>query len=153
LRLALKGMSPLKTLKSRHAFLTESPFTGHGGNASFGPVNDERITQNVNGLSDFLEWIKSKKCVESEIILNHCSVAEDDTGREFIQRIADITQYNVQALDDWYAIWPYGKWWEASPGSDEVEMIHDTGDVYDGSWVQWFATKSGKPPIFRKNKN
>ena len=53
-------------------------------------------------------------------LLEHCNVARDDEGKQFIMLMAKITGHKVVAYDDSYSVTPHGQEWIASPDGSVV---------------------------------
>ena len=123
--------------------------TGHGTIGAFGAykysdtLNLRNLTNEGDALS-FFTWLKEQRSPFSDktsyIEIKACSVAREKSGKEFIEKLSQISGYPVRAWDDWIIILPFGKELTAYPDGTSRE----TGDTHLKFQDTWFFNFKGR---------
>lgn len=117
-----KANKELDKLISSGEKFDEIIFTGHGSSGWMAGITSSDLQSGANGQPTdaykFLQKLQKLLNPNSSIDIRHCSVASGQSGKDFVQEMADLMGAKVTAIDDWYAIWPHGTEWTATPGGN-----------------------------------
>jgi len=87
------------------------------GNYGIGPFNSDSIVFPSVAEEKFLKWINSRKCKQrGDIILKACFCAGNSDNRMMMQKMANITEFDVIGWSKDYIVWGFGDKYKASPG-------------------------------------
>jgi hypothetical protein len=90
------------------------------GNLGVGPFKADKKVFPTVAEEKFLKWINSRKCKKrGDIILKGCFCAGDSDRRKMMQKMANITEFDVIGWSGDYIVWGFGDKYKASPGGAE----------------------------------